>query len=73
MDNIGLQYIKDSLEPGCYRIYHTSISSENLLSDKVYLDTDLYEIVELDSANFPQSLIDHLKTNNTYHIVIEKL
>jgi hypothetical protein len=73
MNKIGLQYTKDSLEPGCYRIYHTSVLPENLLSDKVYLDTDLYEIVELDSANFPQSLIDHLETNNTYHIVIEKL
>lgn len=70
---IGVQYDNGTLESGNYKLYHSGIFPENLLSNSLYSEQDLYDGVKIYKENFPQTLIDLLQNDSPYEFVIEKV
>lgn len=70
---IGVQYDNGTLESGNYKLYHSEILPDNLLSDTNYSEQDLYNGVKIYKENFPQTLIYLLENDLPYGFVIEKV
>lgn len=71
--SLGLKYESGYLESGSYRVYHTEILPENLMTDKVFTHTDLEVGVKFYTNSFPSTMINIIENDIQYSFVLEKL
>jgi hypothetical protein len=72
ISEIEIKYETDSLETGNYRIYHSTVDVQNIMSNSSYTEIELYNGVTFNYSDFPISLVNLLEQEKPIIILINK-